>query len=90
MDAIKTKLVATNYEIGEPVSLTDIFRILKDEDGVLDVLTVKVVSKRGGNYSTFTYDVNMNTSPDGRMVYARDNVIFEIKYPDSDILGTVR
>ena len=90
VDAIKTKLVATNYEIGEPISLTDIFRILKDEDGVLDVLTVKVVSKRGGNYSTFTYDVKMNTSPDGRMVYAKDNVIFEIKFPDSDILGTVR
>ena len=90
VDAIKTKLVATNYEIGEPVSLTDIFRILKNEDGVLDVLTVKVVSKRGGNYSTFTYDVNLNTSPDGRVVYAKDNVIFEIKYPDSDILGTVR
>ena len=90
VDAIKTKLVRTNYEIGEPISLTDIFRILKEEDGILDVISVKIVPKRGGNYSSFTYNVKENTSPDGRMLYARDNVIFEIKYPDSDILGTVR
>ena len=56
----------------------------------MDVISISVKRKSGSLYSTFSYDIEGNTSPDGRLVLAQDNVIFEIKYPDSDIVGTVR
>lgn len=90
IDAIKFEILSSKYNIAEPVRVSDIFRTLKNVDGVLDVVTVDVNRKSGSLYSSFSYNVKGNTSPDGRLILGREDVIFEIKYPDSDIIGTVR
>jgi len=90
IDAIKFENLNVKYDIGEPFRVSDIFKTLKNVDGILDVVSINVERKIGSLYSTFSYDVKSNTSPDGRLVLAKDNVIFEIKFPDSDIVGTVR
>ena len=90
IDAIKFEILNSKYNIGEPIRVTDIFRTLKNVDGILDVVSVNIKRKSGALYSTFSYDVKGNTSPDGRLVLAKKDVVFEIKYPDSDIVGTVR
>lgn len=90
IDAIKFENLSAKYDIGEPFRTSDIFRTLKNVDGILDVLSIKVNRKSGSLYSTFSYNIEANTSPDGRLVLAQDDVIFEIKYPDSDIVGTVK
>lgn len=90
IDAIKFENLNTKYDIGEPFRTSDIFRTLKNVDGILDVVSISIKRKTGSLYSTFSYDIKSNTSPDGRLVLAQDNVIFEVKYPDSDIVGTVR
>mgnify|MGYP003148607292 CR=1 FL=1 len=90
IDAIKFENLSSKYDIGEPLRVSDIFKTLKNVDGILDVISVTVDRKTGSAYSTFSYDVKGNTSPDGRLILAKENVIFEIKYPDSDIVGTVR
>ena len=90
IDAIKFEILSSKYNIAEPVRVSDIFRTLKNVDGVLDVVTVDVNRKSGSLYSSFSYDVKGNTSPDGRLILGREDVVFEIKYPDSDIVGTVR
>lgn len=77
-------------DIGEPLFITDIYKALKKAKGVLDVTDVKVVCKNGGLYSDMFIDVSQYTSPDGRYVEIPINSIFEIKYPDNDIKGSVK
>jgi hypothetical protein len=90
INAIKFEILSSKYDIGEPLRVSDIFRTLKGVDGILDVIGVNVKRKIGSGYSTFSYDVGGNTSPDGRLILAKEDVVFEVKNPDSDIVGTVR
>jgi hypothetical protein len=89
IDAIKFDLLSSKYDIGEPFRVSDVFRTLKNVDGILDVVSVEVKRKTGSLYSSFSYDVEGNTSPDGRLILSRDDTVFEVKYPDADIVGTV-
>jgi len=77
-------------DIGQSLSLTDLYKVLRDTEGVVDILELKVKNKTGGNYSTTYLDIEEQTSSDGRYVYAPKNVIFELKYPNDDIRGSVR
>ena len=90
IDGIKFDVLSRKYDIGEPVRVSDIFKSLKNVDGVLDVISVTVKRRSGAAYSSFSYDVKGNTSPDGRLVLSAEDIAFEVKYPDSDIIGTVR
>ena len=87
-DAIKAKYANPTY-IGEPFYISEIQNILNKIEGVSDVKRVKVIQNVGGNYSDFRFDIKANTSPDGRYIIMPHNVAFEIKFPDSDIKGTV-
>lgn len=77
-------------DIGESLSLTDLYKVLRDTDGVVDILNLKIKNKTGSNYSTVYLDIEEQTSFDGRYVFAPKNVIFELKYPNDDIKGSVR
>lgn len=83
---LKSELTRTP-EIGEPFSISDVYRILREVEGVLDVVTVTVENKSGGLYSNIIYDVPENTSPDGRYVDIPQNCIYEIKYINEDVKG---
>jgi hypothetical protein len=76
-------------QIGEPLFYTDVFKILKDVKGVLDVVKVRIYNKTGNQYSDVFYDMDSNLSADGRFVNCPDNVVFELKYINKDIKGVV-
>jgi hypothetical protein len=76
-------------EIGEPLFYSDIMKLLKDVKGVLDVVRVKIYNKSGGLYSNINYDMDTHLSSDGRYVNCPDNVVFELKFPNTDIKGVV-
>tara|TARA_A100001515_G_scaffold93449_1_gene74785 strand:- start:7713 stop:9518 length:1806 start_codon:yes stop_codon:yes gene_type:complete len=78
------------FDIGESIFITDIYKVLKDVDGVVDVTDVKIVSKNGGEYSDYKFNVTANTSADGRYVTPPENAIFEIKFFGSDIKGSIK
>ena len=78
------------YDMGEDLSTSDIYRILNSVTGVVDTTSVKIIQKLGTGYSTTKFNVKNNTSTDGRFVRAPKNVIFEVKYPTSDIQGTAK
>jgi hypothetical protein len=75
--------------IGEAFFITDIYNILKKVKGVNDVKNVKVEQKNGLNYSDVFFDVNRFMSRDGRYIEAPKNIIFEIRFPVSDIYGEI-
>jgi uncharacterized phage protein gp47/JayE len=47
IDAIKFEILSSKYDIGEPLRVSDIFRTLKNVDGILDVIGVNVKRKIG-------------------------------------------
>lgn len=86
---LKTKY-KTQYYIGEPLSVTDIYSELSKVTGVLDVVKVKIINKTGGNYSKVQFNINENTSPDGTYIIIPKNGVAELKYPAVDIKGKIR
>ena len=76
--------------MGETLYITDIYSLLnKKVKGIVDVKTVKIVPKIAGPYSRVSYDFDAQTSADGRLLAVPDNVCLELKFPTSDIKGTV-
>jgi len=76
--------------IGEPLYITRIYEILNKLDGVIDVKKVTIKNKTGGKYSSTTMNLKNATSRDGTYIKVPKNVILELKYPSTDIKGTVR
>ena len=77
------------FNFGAPLYVSDVYKILNDLPGVIDVVSVKIVNKTGVGYSSAGYDVEGNLTSDGRFIRVPENVVLEIKYPDRDIVGVV-
>ena len=78
------------YDLGEPLYITDIYNVINDTPGVVDVVSVKISNKSGGDYSEAAYSIDDNLSPDGRMLVTPEDAVIELKYPNKDIKGTIR
>jgi len=76
--------------IGHPFEMSRIMKLLNKIDGVVDVQSVQIVLRTGPNYSFAGFPIESMKSPDGRYIMAPKNVIFEIKYPDADIRGSIK
>ena len=77
-------------DMGESFRLSDVYSTLNRVRGVVDVVDVEVVLKSGTAYSDVYYNVPKNLSSDGRLVEFPEDFVWEIKYPLSDIKGTIQ
>ncbi len=77
------------YDISEPLYVVDIYKELQRVPGVIDVIDVQILHKQGGLYSNTDFDFNDRLSVDGRYLNGEVNTIFELKYPNDDIQGSV-
>ena len=91
-EAISTlsQAYSKKLEIGQPFFKTDVYQILNGVVGVVDTIHVEIMLKQGPEYSTSGFNINTATSADGRYINVPENVILEIKFPDSDIRGSVK
>ena len=89
INQLKFYFLSAKMNIGEPIRYGDILRILKNVDGLLDVVHLEIVRKIGPSYSTGIFNIDQMTTSDGRTVIAPSDVVFEVKFPDSDIVGTI-
>ena len=87
--ALKDYFNIENWQMNEPILLKDIAVLLDKIDGVQIVKDVRVTNLVGGDrYSSWAYDIPGATT--GNVVYPSvDPMVFEVKYPDSDIRGRV-
>lgn len=84
-----------NFQINEPIILSDLFPLLDGINGVQTVKDIKIINKSSGdiisqrgNYSQFAYDIEGATI--NRVIYPSiDPMIFEVKFPNDDIRGKV-
>jgi len=79
-----------NWQINEPIILSDVYTLLDQVNGVQTVKSVQIVNKFGSTngYSEFSYDVP-GAILNGVVYPSLDPSIFEVKYPQSDIQGRV-
>lgn len=76
--------------MGEPLYLTEVYFELNRVVGVIDTRNVRLVDKKGSQYSQVEYNIEANLSPDGRYLACPKNVCIEIKFPNVDITGVVK
>jgi hypothetical protein len=78
-------------EFGEPLMINDLLKVLKKVESVLDVKEIRVKNKTGGEYSSIplNIDVSTNSPINNSVVKIPLNVVWEVKFPNSDIRGTI-
>lgn len=76
-------------EMGEPFLYTNILSSLKKVSGLVDVVSLELRLKQGGLYSDVFFNIKQNTTNDGRIINVPINCVMELKYPSSDIKGTI-
>ena len=74
--------------INQPINLSTLFSLLDKVKGVQTVQKVKINNKQGGNYAEYAYDVEGATR-DNIVYPSYDPCIFEVKFPNTDIVGRV-
>ena len=81
-----------NWNINQPINISDIYSTLDKVKGVQTVQDIKIFNKNstdyGSSYGEFGYDISGATK--NNIVYpSYDPMIFEVKYPNQDIEGRV-
>ena len=78
----------SKWQINQPVIYSDIYNMIGAVKGVQSVIKVTLENLAGGNYSTYSYDLQAATKQ-GVVYPSLDPMIFEVRYPDTDIYGRV-
>ena len=86
--AVRDLMIEKQY-IGEPIYITKIYQTINRVQGVVDTLQVKAVMKQTANYSNLGLEVDDILSKDGTFLKCPKNCVFEIKFPNQDLVGTV-
>ena len=89
VNAAVRKLFAEKQYIGEPVYITTIYQTVNRVQGVVDTLKVTPLIKQSANYSNLGLEIDDVLSKDGTFLKCPKNCVFEIKYPDQDLKGTI-
>ncbi len=87
---LKTFFNTDNWQINQPIISGDVSNILYSVDGVQNVGKITFNNKFGVNsgYSQFKY--NFEAATRNNIIYPPvDPSIFELKYPNSDIIGRI-
>jgi hypothetical protein len=88
--ALQTFFNIDNWQINQPIILRDLYNVLDRIQGVQTVKNIEIVNKAGVSlgYSQYGYDIQGATV--NNIIYPSiDPSIFEVKYPNSDIIGRV-
>ena len=86
---LKKQFVITNFHIGQPIVVSDVVSTIFSKQGVIAVDEIKFSNIYGTVknrlYSPITFDVQTNSK--NQIIYPPEGSIFEIKYPDINIIG---
>jgi hypothetical protein len=88
--ALQDFFAIKNWQINEPIVLRDVYVVLDNVEGVQTVKNLTFSNKVGTTlgYSQYAYDITGATI-NGVIYPSLDPMIFEVKYPTTDIQGRV-
>lgn len=91
IDRLKRYFDTKKWQINQPIVISNVYTELDRVEGVQTVVGVRFVNYYDTTlgYSRNAYDIDRATK-DGIIFPSLDPSIFEIKYPDNDIVGRVR
>jgi hypothetical protein len=89
---IKSLFNIKHWQIDQPINMSNLQNLILNSTGVVAVNSIKAISKTGtgvsGEYSDFIFDIDSNTF--NQFIVGPVGSIFELKFPDDDIIGYVR
>ena len=88
INILKDYFVISKWQINQPIIYSDIYNLIGAVQGVQSVIKVDISNLVGGNYSPYGYDIKSATKQ-GVVYPSIDPMIFEVRYPDTDIYGRV-
>lgn len=93
LGAIQDYFDIDKWNINQPIRLGDLQLLIQAQDGVQSVNKLEIVNKYfykdGRDYKPYRYDIAEAT--DNGIIYpSLDPCIFEIRYPEDDIVGSAR
>jgi hypothetical protein len=79
-----------NWQINQPIIISNIYSLLDQIEGVQTVKNVQIVNLTGvsNGYSKYSYDIQAGIL-NGVLYPSLDPSIFEVKYPNTDIQGRI-
>ena len=96
IDSVSTRFNPLERELGQNVYNADIMRAIQDENGVINVGSIKYFNKVGGQYSssqTSQAYLNNDTREIGLIdgtIFAQPNQIYQVRFPQKDIVVKVK
>jgi len=90
LELLKAYFQRNNWQINQPIVLSEIYTLLDKVAGVQTVQRVSInnIAGTSAGYSQYSYDIPAATL-NGTIYPSLDPSIFEVKYPDIDIQGRV-
>ena len=82
-------LYSETFYIGEPLYVSKIFQSLNKLESVTDVLSINIFALSNGVYSSSSVNFSELLSIDGSYYKAPKNCVFELRFPKTDIKGSV-
>lgn len=76
------------WQINQPIIYSDVYNLLSNIAGVRSVINIDIQNLAGGNYSPYSYDIQGATKQ-GVIYPSIDPMIFEVRYPNTDIYGRI-
>jgi hypothetical protein len=90
INALRNFFDTQKWSINQPIILSQVENAIScnNVNGVAAVKKLEFINKAGGVYSPYSYDIPGATL--GGIIYPSiDPMIFEIRYPETDIMGRV-
>lgn len=90
INALKNYFNVDRWQLNQPIVLSEVYNTIGSVEGVQNVENVELVNKSGTalGYSQYSYD--FNSALINNILYPSVDVsIFEVKYPDQDIIGRI-
>ncbi len=90
ISAVQNFFNIDNWSFSQPINLSQLMMEIAKVDGVQSVVNVSIsnLNALNGTYSPVQYDINAATQ-NGIIYPSVDPSVFEVKYPNSDIRGSV-
>lgn len=92
LNRLKDYFNINKWQLGQPIILSKLENVIDDVDGVLSAYELNIENKigtiEGRSYSNNRINISENNK--NGIIFCPENAIFEIKYPNLDLLGTAK